>query len=137
MDGGPIAEVVRTLSKAIKSNQIPSVEQLLLIFVLGGSVVLMATVAGKITQNPYISGILICFPAMVVSGTIAFHITGASPTFISQFLLGTIPGLVVVTVFSLVGHFSTRQLDFWPGLIVALLAWLIAASIAVALRASG
>ncbi len=128
MNGQPTSEILRFLSK------LPPVEQMILIFLLGGSVVLIATIAGKVTQNPYVAGILICFPAMLLSGTLAFHFTGASPDFVSEFLLGTVPGLAIAAGFAIVGHFTMKNLDFWPALLLALLGWLVLAAAGVVLR---
>ena len=134
MSDEPAGEMLRAIPKLLRANQLPPVEQLIMIFILGGTVVLVATVVGKITQNPYISGILLTFPAMLLSGTLAFHMTGSSPAFISEFLLGTLPGLAIAGTFAIVGYFSFRHMDFWLGLGLSILGWLVIASIAIAFR---
>lgn len=134
MNEEPATEVVQTISRAMKASQLPPIDQIFMIFLLGGTVVVVATLAGKMTQNPYVSGILLCFPAMLISGTLAFHLTGESRVFISEFLMGTIPGLAIAASYAVVGHYSFRHLDFWVGMSLALLGWLVFAAIGVAIH---
>jgi len=105
--------------------------QLALRFVLGGSVVLLATLAADLSKSPFVAGVLMCFPSMVLAGGIALALSGYEPPFISRYFLSTLGGLVTVAVFSLACSFLVRGMGVWLGVLAGLAVWAVAAAAAI------
>jgi len=107
--------------------------QMALRFLLGGSVVLIATLAADLSKNAFITGILMCVPSMVLAGGIALTLSGYTPPFISRYFLSTIGGLAMVAVFSLAASFLVRGVGVWGGIGLGLVVWGAVATAAILL----
>jgi uncharacterized membrane protein (GlpM family) len=105
--------------------------QLILRFVLGGSIVLFATLAADLSKSPFVAGVLMCFPAMVLAGAIALAISGYEPSFISRYFLSTLGGLAVVAIFSLACSFLVRGMGVWLGVLMGLVVWAVVAALVI------
>ncbi len=97
--------------------------QLILRFLLGGSVVMFATLAADVSKNPYISGLLICFPSMLLAGALALVMAGYQSPFISNYFIGTLGGLVIVAIFVVLAAVLIKEVEIWMGMGIDLAIW--------------
>ena len=107
--------------------------QLALRFVLGGSVVLFATLAADFSKSPLVAGVLICFPALVLAGAVALTLSGYDVPFVSRYFISTLAGLAIVAIFSLVCSFLINGMGFWLGVVIGLVVWAVVAAAATIL----
>lgn len=105
--------------------------QLLFRFILGGSVVVLATVVADVSKNPYVTGLAICFPSILLAGALALVLAGHPPDFVSRYFAGSLVGVAIVGVFALTASALIRNLGFWAGVGMALLVWFALASIGI------
>jgi len=105
--------------------------QLILRFVLGGSVVLFASLAGDLSKNPFVAGVLMCFPALVLAGGIALALSGYDTPSVSRYFVSTLVGLAVTAIFSLACSFTVRGVGIWVGVLTGLVVWAVAAAAAI------
>ncbi|MHC1635749.1 MAG: DUF3147 family protein [Candidatus Methanospirareceae archaeon] len=110
--------------------------ELLLRFLLGGAIVLIATLIADIMKNSVISGIAATFPGIIISVAIALFLAGYPPDFISNYFLGTLTGIVILIPFSLSSYYFVREYGFLLGLLLSLLIWLLLAFSFAFVRAS-
>lgn len=106
--------------------------QLVIRFLLGGSVVLLATVIADASKNPYVTGIAACFPGIIFATSVALTLAGHPPEFISRYFLGTLGGIAVTIAFVFSSAALIRNWGYWPGVGAALGVWLVLASVAAA-----
>lgn len=107
--------------------------QLLFRFILGGSVVVLATVVADVSKNPYVTGLAICFPSILLAGAVALMLAGHPAEFMSRYFTGSLGGVVIVGVFALIASALIRNLGFWAGIGAALVVWFVLASIGILL----
>lgn len=105
--------------------------QLLIRFIIGGSVVLLATVLADVSKNPYVTGVAMCFPALLFAGSLALMLAGHPPDFISRYFVGSLRGIIITIFFVLTASALVRNFGFWPGVGMALGVWLVLASLTV------
>ncbi len=110
--------------------------QLLFRFFLGGSIVVVATVVADLSKNPYVSGILMPFPVMLIAGALALAISGHPPLFISRYFMGTLAGVGISAVFAISASLLIKNMGFPVGLTAALGVWLLVTATAVIVRLS-
>ena len=95
--------------------------------------VLAATLVADLSKNAFITGILMCFPGLVLAGGIALALSGYTPPFISRYFLSTIGGVTVVAVFSLAASFLVKGVGVWSGIAIGLVVWGVVATAAILL----
>ena len=105
--------------------------QLLFRFILGGSVVVLATVLADVSRNPYVAGLAMCFPGLLLAGALALVVSGHPPNFLSGYFIGSLGGIVIVSVFAIAASVLIRNFGFWAGVGMAILVWFVLASVAI------
>jgi uncharacterized membrane protein (GlpM family) len=107
---------------------------LVLRFILGGTIVLIATLAADLTKKPIISGVIATFPVLIFSTALALFLTGYTSDFLSRYFLGTIAGLAVCMVFSLFASVFINKIGFEFGLTLSVILWLSLAFLVILFR---
>jgi uncharacterized membrane protein (GlpM family) len=111
-----------------------SLGQLLFRFLLGGTLVLVATLIADMSKSTLLTGIAATFPVVIISTALALFLSGYTPDFISHYFLGTLVGVGIITIFSLSGYYFVREYGFSLGLLISLLIWLsVAVAVAMAI----
>ena len=105
--------------------------QLVIRFVLGGSVVVLATVVADVSKNPFVTGIAACFPGIIFATSVALMLAGHPPEFLSRYFLGSLGGIAVTVAFVLSSSALVGRLGFWPGVGAALGVWFVLAGAVV------
>ncbi|MFH1486972.1 MAG: DUF3147 family protein [Chloroflexota bacterium] len=95
--------------------------QLLFRFILGGSIVVLATLIADSSKNPYITGLAICFPSILLASAVALLVAGHPTDFISRYFVGTLGGVFVAAIFAFTASVLIRSFGFWLGVGMALL----------------
>jgi len=93
-------------------------------------------VAADITKNPYVSGIIVPFPVMLIAGALALTIAGHPPPFISRYFMGTLIGVGLSAVFAISAALLIKEMGFVMGLLSAISVWFMTTAIAVLARLS-
>lgn len=107
---------------------------LILRFILGGTIVLVATLAADLTKKPVISGVIATFPVLIFSTSLALFLTGYTSSFLSRYFLGTIAGLAVCMVFSFFASVFINKIGFEFGLTLSIMLWVGLAFLVILLR---